>query len=821
MKISLKIIVIICCISLSSSAQVHIADKFEYRSQTSNGMTIPYRLFVPENYNPSVKYPIVLALHGSGERGSENQRHVNNYRLATVWADSVNQIKYPCFVVAPQCPANGAWLTEFPVDRYPLANEMTVVLKILESLENEFSIDTSKRYITGLSLGGYGTWDVIARYPDKFAAAIPMSGGGDIQSIPDLMHIPIWNFHGRLDNAVPINESTILMNEFSDNGRNVIYTHCSPVNCNGLPDSTIERLISEGADLLHTEYQNGGHVIWDESYDYKFLLDWVFSQYKVEDAINVIAPDKSDTPLNGTIEIKWESVLTGGFVDIYFSEDAGHNWISITKNFRNSGSYTWDTKNVNDCAFGQLKLILRDGKNIIRGYDNSEMFTIDNPEKNGKPYVEILNGHFPVSTVITDKIYNLELLIGDPESAESTLRIDYSVDGNSFVQIDSVEFTGHKIEQYNLPVNLEPLQNSITGYFRVSISDGLHSGSDESYSFIKETSRMQVSGSKVEYISKFFTVPFQLNIANPASLTNHEYLLTFDDFTETNNKTFSVHDITDLKNVVVNQEFSPNSESLIFDGLSFITEDIFTKVDLQRSSWNQNASKKLNFTMNKFVFNANAAYNGYAKPNDYKIIFYDTTVDSSSADTLPNIVYNERPVNFSVINMTTGKPVNIAYNTTGTISTTHNIWLLEGVRNKKRTWRITMVDNDANRKIPFGDTLYLFTEKGLSIYDTIKVLSNLVSVHNKPVPQSFYLLQNYPNPFNPKTFIKFGISEPGITKLEIFNSLGENVVTLLNEYLESGEHTFAFDGTKFSSGIYFYRLQMNNKVQVNKMLLLK
>ena len=90
-------------------AQGSIVAKFEVRSHSFQGTTIPYRLFVPEDYDSIETYPLVLALHGAGERGSDNVTHVASYRLATAWADPVNQAQNPCFVVAPQCPEGRSW----------------------------------------------------------------------------------------------------------------------------------------------------------------------------------------------------------------------------------------------------------------------------------------------------------------------------------------------------------------------------------------------------------------------------------------------------------------------------------------------------------------------------------------------------------------------------------------------------------------------------------------------------------------------------------------------------------------------------------------
>jgi predicted peptidase len=156
-------------------AQPNIVAKFVARSHSFQSTTLPYRLFIPDNYNPTKKYPLVLALHGSGNRGSDNLQHIQSTRLATSWADPVNQTQYPCFVVAPQCPLNQSWNVE------PIA---ATVSDLLDSLTREFNIDLNRQYITGLSMGGYGTWDMITRFPNRFAAAIPMSAGCGIRLRP-------------------------------------------------------------------------------------------------------------------------------------------------------------------------------------------------------------------------------------------------------------------------------------------------------------------------------------------------------------------------------------------------------------------------------------------------------------------------------------------------------------------------------------------------------------------------------------------------------------------------------------------------------------
>jgi poly(3-hydroxybutyrate) depolymerase len=282
------IIILLSIQILFSQTEAQIRAKFLKRTHILNGTTIPYRLFVPEKYDPTQKYPLVLALHGAGERGNDNEAHIKVHRLATAWGDTINQRHYPCFVVAPQCPTDQRWVDNdwakgfYRVDQIPISNEMQTVVNLLDSLQREFSIDTLRLYVTGLSMGGYGTWDLIARFPKQFAAAIPMSGGGDSTKVKLFAHLPIWNFHGEADNTVPPTGSRQMITALERIGKMCIFTHYNfKTKLNQImPDSVLRKYINQGANLLHTEYKGAGHVMWEQSYNNPRLIDWVFGQKK-------------------------------------------------------------------------------------------------------------------------------------------------------------------------------------------------------------------------------------------------------------------------------------------------------------------------------------------------------------------------------------------------------------------------------------------------------------------------------------------------------------------------------------------------------------
>lgn len=218
-------------------------DKLRY--QTS-GDTLLYRLLKPLEMKAGERYPLVIFLHGSGERGQDNI--VTLKHIAPLFLNDSNRVKFPCFVLVPQCPAGKDWT--YP-DWYQEPKEpMSSVIALLDSLESLPFIDSTRLYITGLSMGGYGTWYLLTKYPGKFAAAAPICGGGDTHQVEKFKHVPIWDFHGAKDDAVPVERSRSMIKALKDAGGNPRYT----------------------------EYKKVGHDSWVKAYAEPDLLPWLFGQ---------------------------------------------------------------------------------------------------------------------------------------------------------------------------------------------------------------------------------------------------------------------------------------------------------------------------------------------------------------------------------------------------------------------------------------------------------------------------------------------------------------------------------------------------------------
>ena len=230
-------------------------DRFETRTFQEGDYKLPYRLLRPKPFDAQQKYPLVIFLHGAGERGDDNEKQLvhgmNDFASDRVMA------KYPAFVIAPQCPEGQAWggisrLAKSATPEGQLTPALDATLKAVETLRKEFPIDDKRIYITGLSMGGYGTWDALAKRTELFAAAAPICGGGNAASAGTMKDVPIWAFHGADDKTVLVERSREM----------------------------IEALKAAGAKPKYTEYPGVGHNSWAQTYSNPDLYEWLFAQRK-------------------------------------------------------------------------------------------------------------------------------------------------------------------------------------------------------------------------------------------------------------------------------------------------------------------------------------------------------------------------------------------------------------------------------------------------------------------------------------------------------------------------------------------------------------
>jgi hypothetical protein len=173
--------------------------------------------------------------------------------------------------------------------------------------------------------------------------------------------IPLWVFTGAADGLVPVEGVRAIVNFIKDSGRPVVYTHCNPDNCTGLPDSAIAWHVRTHADFFYTEQQFGGHdaTFFDFAYDYPHLRPWLFDKIRLTRGLIAVTNLNAYRALRGTEQIAWTAPEPADSVEIRYSADGGSTWRAVETSLPNTGSYFWNTLALDDCAFGQLKLILK------------------------------------------------------------------------------------------------------------------------------------------------------------------------------------------------------------------------------------------------------------------------------------------------------------------------------------------------------------------------------------------------------------------------------------------------------------------------------
>lgn len=236
---------------------------FEQRVYPSvDGNILPYRILYPENYDKNKKYPLLLFLHGAGERGKDNEKQLTHG--ARLFLKEENRKNFPAIIIFPQCPEESFWAyanidrtvqpAKFELDysgpaNWPLAAANELVKKTIA----EGTVDPGRVYITGLSMGGMGTFESVFRYPSLYAAALPICGGGDVEEYDKrVAKTAFWVFHGAADAVVNVK----------------------------LSQDMVEKLKKLKAEVKYSEYPGVNHNSWDNAFAEPDYLGWMFRHKK-------------------------------------------------------------------------------------------------------------------------------------------------------------------------------------------------------------------------------------------------------------------------------------------------------------------------------------------------------------------------------------------------------------------------------------------------------------------------------------------------------------------------------------------------------------
>jgi predicted peptidase len=259
-----KLLLILSFLTLQLSAQAQDRELFERREFTSEGDTLRYRVLYPEGFSEAKEYPLIIVLHGAGERGSDNEAQLTHG--SDLFLKPEIRKDFPAVVIFPQAPKDDYW-AKVEVDRnktpfeFNFKNEeeptkaLHLVMALLNSFASEDYINKNRIYVGGLSMGGMGTYEILSRMPETFAAAFAICGGADPAIAANYPQgFPIWIFHGEKDDVVPPAWSKTMARE--------INTH--------------------GGNAKLSLYPNDNHNSWDSAFSEPYLLPWLFSNQKNE-----------------------------------------------------------------------------------------------------------------------------------------------------------------------------------------------------------------------------------------------------------------------------------------------------------------------------------------------------------------------------------------------------------------------------------------------------------------------------------------------------------------------------------------------------------
>lgn len=245
------------CAAEFSAEQHALLAKCTWKS--ANDQTLPYRLYTPK-LEAGKKYPLIVFLHGAGERGDNNEAQFiqDHFLNLILGAEAKN---HPAYLIAPQCANGKRWcevdwsIPDTHVTPVEPSEGMRMVHEIVQFMIQNDQVDPDRIYVTGLSMGGYGTFDYLVRYPNEVAAAMPVCGGGDnekLATLPELKGKPVWIFHGDADGAVNVNRSR----------------------------GAYKALQQAGAAVKYTEYPGVSHFSWPLAYHQEGVVEWLFSQHR-------------------------------------------------------------------------------------------------------------------------------------------------------------------------------------------------------------------------------------------------------------------------------------------------------------------------------------------------------------------------------------------------------------------------------------------------------------------------------------------------------------------------------------------------------------
>jgi len=257
-----KIGVLLIVLGFGSILMAQETSLYEKKDFIKGNDTLLYRILYPENFDEKASYPVILFLHGAGERGNDNKKQLTHG--SSLFTEISHRKEFPAIVVFPQCPADDYW-SNVKVDRStaPVSlsfqyekgptKAMELVINLLDDMRRQNYVNKDQVYVAGLSMGGMGTYELLSRKPDVFAAAVAICGAGEPESTKKYAtKVPLWAFHGAKDNVVDPENSVTM----------------------------VSALLKAGGSPSFTLYGDANHNSWDSAFAEPGLLPWLFSNLR-------------------------------------------------------------------------------------------------------------------------------------------------------------------------------------------------------------------------------------------------------------------------------------------------------------------------------------------------------------------------------------------------------------------------------------------------------------------------------------------------------------------------------------------------------------
>jgi len=296
---------------------------FTKAQQTSEKFVLEtkYLLYLPDGYanDTTKKWPLLIFLHGSGEAGTELDKVKVHGPPKLIEAGK----KFPFIIVSPQAPPNTGW-------------QLEVLKSMLDNLKQKYRVDNDRIYLTGLSMGGFGTWNFSEKFPDELAAIAPICGGGDVDKVWQLRHMPVWCFHGAKDNVVP------------------------PASSQRMVDA----LRKYNPDVKFTLYPEANHNSWEVTYNNDSLYTWLLAQKKFR---------YRPVAVTSKILKEYEGVYANARKDTIRIAIENENLVAIPQDGKiglkasSETNFYWDDNSTNEVQFSRNKNGKVNGFTVLAG----------------------------------------------------------------------------------------------------------------------------------------------------------------------------------------------------------------------------------------------------------------------------------------------------------------------------------------------------------------------------------------------------------------------------------------------------------------------